>query len=205
MAKLRRLELGPWPANAYIVICPETKESAVIDAPAEASVIADELAGSTCKYILLTHTHSDHIGALSELRSLLNVPVVAHPSDGSRLSPRPDIQLDDGNTITVGKITLKALHTPGHTPGSLCFLAGKYLLSGDTIFPGGPGKTATPENFREILKSLKEKVFVLPDDTEVYPGHGESTVLGKEKREFEAFSSRQVDPNLCGDVKWLSS
>lgn len=203
--QIERLELGPWPANAYIVICPETKESVVIDAPAEASVIADGLAGTNPKYILLTHTHPDHIGALSDLRSLLNVPVAAHSLDGKRLTPPPETQLGEGDTIPVGRITLEVLHTPGHTPGSLCLLTDKHLISGDTIFPGGPGKTASPDSFRQIVNSLTEKIFILPDDTEIHPGHGGSTVLKKEKGEFEVFSSRPTDPNLCGDVQWLTS
>lgn len=109
------------------------------------------------------------------------------------------------DTIDVGRLKLKVLHTPGHTPGSVCFLLGKYLISGDTIFPGGPGKTTTPADFEQIVKSIETKIFVLPDDTEVYPGHGDSTVLGKEKKEFAIFASRPHTPGLCGDVLWLSS
>jgi len=101
-------------------------------------------------------------------------------------------------------VELTVIHTPGHTPGSLCFLTGKYLISGDTIFPGGPGKTDTPDDFKQIVKSISEKVFVLPDDVLVYPGHGDSTVLKKEKEEFAIFSSRPQAPDLCGHVSWLS-
>jgi glyoxylase-like metal-dependent hydrolase (beta-lactamase superfamily II) len=96
------------------------------------------------------------------------------------------------------------MHTPGHTPGSLCFRTGRYLISGDTIFPGGPGKTGSPAAFQEILKSITDKILPLDDDTLVYPGHGEKTVLKKEKEEFAIFSSRPHPPNLCGDVLWLS-
>jgi len=97
------------------------------------------------------------------------------------------------------------LHTPGHTPGSLCLLSGKHLFSGDTLFPGGPGKTGNPAAFEQIINSITEKLFILPDETLVYPGHGEDTVLGKEKQEFAVFSSRPRTPGLCGDVLWLSS
>jgi glyoxylase-like metal-dependent hydrolase (beta-lactamase superfamily II) len=100
-------------------------------------------------------------------------------------------------------VTLEVIHTPGHTPGSLCFLCEKYLLSGDTIFPGGPGKTGSPEEFQEIVESLQKKIFVLPEDVKIYPGHGNPTVLKKEKEEFAAFSARSHDPGLCGDVLWL--
>ncbi|MGB6339420.1 MAG: MBL fold metallo-hydrolase, partial [Candidatus Aminicenantaceae bacterium] len=104
-----------------------------------------------------------------------------------------------------GNINLEVLHTPGHTPGSLCFIYDRYLFSGDTLFPAGPGRTSTPAAFEQIVRSLKEKIFPLPENTLIYPGHGASTILKKEKEEFAVFSSRTHPPNLCGDVLWLSS
>jgi glyoxylase-like metal-dependent hydrolase (beta-lactamase superfamily II) len=203
--RIIRMELGPWGTNAYIVVCRATGDSILVDAPGDADKILKRLAGTKPKYIVLTHTHIDHIGALEELKARLKVPVALHPEDAVRLSLRPDMELKDGDTIEVGKLKFKVLHTPGHTPGSLCFLVGKYLISGDTIFPGGPGKTGTPADFKQIVKSLDTRLFVLPDDTHVYPGHGDGTVLGKEKKEFAIFASKPHDPNLCGDVLWLSS
>ena len=203
--QIERLELGPFEANAYIVICPKTRDSVLIDAPAEASTIIDRLKGTNPKYILLTHDHIDHIGALPELRSRLKVPLAAHTSDVGNLPSPPEMLLNDGHIVSFGKTELKVLHTPGHTPGSLCFLVSNYLISGDTIFSGGPGKTRSPTDLRQIIKSIADKIFVLPDNTQIYPGHGDSTVLQKEKEEFAVFSSRSHNPNLCGDVLWLSS
>jgi len=203
--RIIRMELGPWGTNAYIVVCRATGDNILVDAPADADKVVKRLAGTNPKYIVLTHTHIDHIGALEELKARLKVPVALHPEDAVRLSLRPDMELKDGDTIEVGKLKLKVLHTPGHTPGSLCFLVGKYLISGDTIFPGGPGKTGTPADFEQIVKSIETRLFVLPDDTQVYPGHGDGTVLDKEKKEFAIFASKPHDPNLCGDVLWLSS
>jgi glyoxylase-like metal-dependent hydrolase (beta-lactamase superfamily II) len=203
--KIIRMELGPWGTNAYMVVCQATNESLLVDAPGEADKILKQLAGTRPKYIVLTHNHIDHIGALEELKARLKIPVALHPGDAVRLSLRPDMELKDGDAIPVGKLKLKVLHTPGHTPGSLSFLVGKYLISGDTIFPGGPGKTGTPADFKQIVKSIESKLFVLPDDTRVYPGHGEGTVMGKEKKEFAIFTSKRHDPGLCGDVLWLSS
>jgi glyoxylase-like metal-dependent hydrolase (beta-lactamase superfamily II) len=203
--KIIRMELGPWGTNAYIVVCQATGDSLLVDAPGEADKAIEQLAGTSPKYMVLTHNHIDHIGALEELKSKLKIPIAAHPADASRLALKPDMELKDSDTIQVGRLNIKVLHTPGHTPGSLCFLLRKYLISGDTIFPGGPGKTGTPDDFKQIVKSIETKLFILPDDTQIYPGHGEGTVLGKEKKEFAHFNSRRHDPGLCGDVLWLSS
>jgi len=203
--RIIKMELGPWGTNAYIVVCRATGDSILVDAPGDADKVLKRLAGTNPKYIVLTHTHIDHIGALEELKARLKIPVALHPEDAVRLSLRPDMELKDGDTVEVGRLKLKVLHTPGHTPGSLCFLVGKYLISGDTVFPGGPGKTGTPADFKQIVKSIETRLFVLPDDTEVYPGHGDGTVLGKEKKEFAIFASKPHDPNLCGDVLWQSS
>ena len=203
--QIERLTLGPFGTNAYIVICQKTRDSVLIDAPAEANMIINGLRGTNPRYILLTHNHMDHVGALAELHSRLKVPLAAHASDAGNLPSPPDISLNDGDMISFGDLKLEVLHTPGHTPGSLCFECGKHLISGDTIFTSGPGKTRSPDAFQRIVKSITEKIFVLPDDTHIYPGHGDATVLKKEKDEFAIFSSRSHSPELCGDVLWLSS
>jgi len=201
--RVEKLELGPFGTNAYIVTCQKTRESVLIDAPGETNVIIDKLRNTMPKYILLTHNHMDHIGALAQLRAELRVPLAAHASDARNLTSPPEILLNDDDTVWLGELKFTVLHTPGHTPGSLCFRVGRYLISGDTIFPGGPGKTGSPDDFRQIIKSITEKIFVLPEDTQIYPGHGDSTVLKKGKDEFAIFTSRPQAPNLCGDVLWL--
>ena len=203
--QIERLELGPFGTNAYIVVCQETQDSVLIDAPAEASTIMDNLRGTNPKYILLTHNHMDHIGALAELRARLKVPLAAHGLDARNLSSPPEILLSDDDTISFGNLKFEVLHTPGHTPGSLCFKIGCYLILGDTLFPGGPGKTRSPSDFKQIIKSITERILVLPDDTQIYPGHGDFMALKKAKDEFAVFSSRSHNPDLCGDVLWLSS
>jgi hydroxyacylglutathione hydrolase len=191
--------------NCYIITCPHTRDSVLVDAPAEAPEILRQLKGTNPRYILITHGHTDHVGALFELRSKLRIPIGAHRLDAAALSVRPDFLLDDGEELSFGNISLRVLHTPGHTPGSLCFLIGKHLISGDTIFPGGPGKTESPGDLRRIIESITSKVFALSDDTEIHPGHGDPTIVRKEKAELAIFSSRSHDPNLFGDVLWLSS
>ncbi len=203
--QIEKLELGPFGTNAYIVVSPKTGDSVLIDTPAEANTIMDRLKGTNPKYILLTHNHMDHLGALAELHSRLRIPLAVHALDAGNLPSSPEMLLSDGDTVSLGDFKLEVLHTPGHTPGGLCFKAGRYLISGDTIFPGGSGKTRSPADFRQIIKSITEKIFVLPDDTPIYPGHGDATVLKKEKDEFAVFSARSHSADLCGDVLWLSS
>ena len=203
--QIDRFKLGAFDTNSYLLTCPLTGNSVLVDAPAEATEILKALEGTNPRYILITHNHMDHIGTLSELKSRLRIPVGVHRLDAKGLPLRPEILLEDGDKVSYGKRSVKVLHTPGHTPGSLCFWVGNHLISGDTIFPGGPGKTKSPADLKLIIESITSKIFVLPDDTAIYPGHGDSTILRKEKEEFAIFSSRPHDPNLFGDVLWLSS
>ena len=182
-AQMEKIETAPFGTNAYIITCKETNESVLVDAPGEADRISGRLEGKYPKSILITHSHMDHTGALQKLKAGLNVPVAAHTLDADRLPLSPDILLEDGQTISCGKLELQVIHSPGHTPGSLCLLLDRYLISGDTLFPGGPGKTGTPSDLKQIIESLKAKIFVLPDDTLVFPGHGDSTILKIEKEE----------------------
>jgi len=204
--RIERLELGSWATNAYTVVCPRTGKSALIDVPAGATTIVKNLKGTDLQIMLLTHNHIDHIGGLKATRNRVFAPLAVHTADNQKWLPfLPEILLKDGDVIQVGDVTIEAIHTPGHTPGSMCFKVGGVLLAGDTIFPGGPGRTVSPDDFRQIVKSITEKIQVLPDETKVYPGHGDSTILKKEKEELAIFSSRLHDSSLCGDVTWLGA
>jgi hydroxyacylglutathione hydrolase len=203
--RIYRLELGPFGTNSYILMCQKTHESAVVDAPGNVDLVVTQLNETHPQYILMTHGHFDHIGGLAELKSALNIPVAAHRREAANLPVTVDLLLNDGDELSWGHIKVKALHTPGHTPGSMCFRAGNYLFAGDTLFPVGPGRTNSPNDFRQIITSISEKLFGLPDDTEVYPGHGEATTIKEARQEYAAFSARPHDPNLCGDVVWDKS
>ena len=205
--RIERLQGGGFGNNVYLIVCRDTNESVLIDAPGPpgAKKIKDMVAGTDLKYILLTHSHRDHIGALFELRHNPDVPVGIHHMGAKMLPEPPEVELHDGDVISFGKIALKVLHTPGHTPDSVCFYIGNYLMSGDTLFHGGPGKTSSPEALQQIIDSINKTIFALPDEIRVFPGHGESALLKEEKEEFAIFCSRSHDPNLCGDVVWLSS
>ena len=202
--QIEKLPLGPLETNAYVVICRETNQSVLVDAPAEAETLLHKLRGTIPNYILLTHSHLDHTGALKELKEHLDIPLGAHPAEKKNLPIIPELLLHEGDIITVGNLQYEVLHTPGHTLGSICFRLGKYLFTGDTLFPGGPGKTFSPEGFKQIIESITQKIFTLPEETMVLPGHGDATVVKKSKEEYKNFSSKKQRDNLYGYVGWFS-
>lgn len=201
-AKVVKFTVGPFSNNCYVLICPETNHSVLVDLSAEPETILRHVTGTDVQYVVVTHGDRDHIDAYVPVISKLGVPVYMHAADAARLPEPPARLLEDGETLRFGKQEMRVLHTPGHTPGSICLLLGKHLIAGDTLFPGGPGRTKTPGDLQTILRSIKEKLMSLPDDTIVHPGHGDDTTIGRERAKFEAFYNAPRDPNLCGDVSW---
>ena len=204
--RIVRLELSSWTTNAYVVICPETKKSILVDVPPGALTLLKALKGTDLQCILLTHSHIDHYAGLPAFRDRLNVPYAVHPKDNQKWLPfPPEILVRNGAVFKAGRVRLEAIYTPGHTPGSTCYRVGDYLLAGDTVFPGGPGRTVSAGAFRSVVRSFQQRILPLPDNMKAFPGHGDATVLGKEKREFAAFLARPHDPKLHGDIVWLTS
>jgi hydroxyacylglutathione hydrolase len=203
--QIQKLSLGPFGTNTYIITCLKTKASAIIDAPGDAEKVIEAVRDTDVKYILMTHNHMDHTGAMAELRSELEVPIAAHEADAGRMPVKPDMFLNDGDILSVGSLEIRVIHTPGHTSGGICFYTGNYLLAGDTIFKDGPGRTNSPAALKQVIESITEKIFTLPDDTQLFPGHGDSAVLKEEKEKYAVFVSKSHDPKLCGDIVWLTS
>jgi hydroxyacylglutathione hydrolase len=198
------LELGPYQTNCYIIVCKASGKSLLIDAPAESETILKHLEDTNPVCIAITHNHIDHIDALLDVRTKLHIPVAVHPLDAPGLPCPAEIRLQDGDTLDVGPLKIKVMHTPGHTPGSICLSTGKYLLAGDTIFPGGPGHTSTPSDFRQIVQSIESRILPLPDNTVIYPGHGGPAILSAERGAISAFLSRPHPAEISGDVLWSS-
>jgi len=203
--EIKCLQLGPYSTNAYIIVSKATGDSIIVDAPDDPGKIIKNLEGTHPRYIVITHNHGDHTGALKELKSTLNIPVASHPFDCTGLPVKAEIMLNNTDYVNFGSVRAEVIHTPGHTAGSICLKMGNSLIAGDTIFPGGPGHTDTPYDFKAIISSLVSRIFTLPDDMKIYPGHGEGTVLSVEKELFAIFNSRQHPDTLCGDVLWLTS
>ncbi len=201
--EIRQVSCGPYDNNCYVLVCPKTGESVIVDTPAEPEKALALAKGTVVKGILMTHCHGDHVTGHMEIRRATNAPVWVHESEAGRLPAPPERRFQHEGTITVGQVTLRTIHVPGHTTGGTCLLWQDQLVSGDTLFPNGPGKTWSPEAFKQLVGSLKERIFTLPGDVAVYPGHGRSTVLAREKAQFRDFESRQHRPGLCGDVVWL--
>ena len=203
--QITKINMGPYNNNGYILSCPETNEGVIVDTPAEPEKLLEAIGDIQIKAILITHNHQDHLLGFSEITSDTGAPVGVSAADAAGIPRPPEVVLNDGDTVRFGNRELQVLHTPGHTDGASCFLIGKHLFSGDTLFPGGPGKTRSPEALLQVIDSITRKLLVLPDDTTVYPGHGDDTTIGEARRQYQEFASREHPADLFGDINWLES
>jgi glyoxylase-like metal-dependent hydrolase (beta-lactamase superfamily II) len=198
---LKRFVVGPLETNCYLIACNETRSALLIDAgfmeEDEGLRIVEEIENSRIdlKYVLSTHWHPDHTAGNEYLRKNFGASVIIHEDDASMLSiegfflgfkmkpHKPDIILKDSDSIKVGNVLLKVIHTPGHSEGSICLLGEGFVLTGDTLFAGSIGRTDLPGgSFEKIMDSIRSKLMVLPENTIIYPGHGPFSSVGREKR-----------------------
>jgi hydroxyacylglutathione hydrolase len=193
---IKRLVVGSLSANCYVVGI--NGEGMVIDPGGNAGEIqrAIEESGLAIKIIVLTHGHSDHIAALRDIQEKTGAEVAIHIEDADFLETSsqfgisyrtphpPDRLLREGDNIEIGGMSFTVIHTPGHTPGSICLLSGDKVFTGDTLFRRGIGTTLMPGSSRsQLINSIKTKVMALPDATIIYPGHGRETTVGAERRD----------------------
>jgi hydroxyacylglutathione hydrolase len=186
--------LGMLSTNCYVVNCQQTKEAIIIDPGLEFSYEAEQIfeyisqAGLKTKSIVDTHGHADHVAGDGVFQEKYRVPICIHREDsqfieGLRKDVFPaTVLLEDGNFITFGKESLKVMHTPGHTPGSICLLGERLAFTGDTLFAGGIGRTDFPGGSINDMRVSLQKLVRLPDYLLIYPGHGPTSVMGEEKR-----------------------
>jgi hydroxyacylglutathione hydrolase len=197
--------LGPYANNAYVIVDRATKRSIVVDAPSGSERVIDAAKGTQVQMVVVTHRHGDHWANIDLLKEKLAAPVFCHEDDREPYKAKVFDTLADNAVLPLGESQVRVIHTPGHTPGSICLLVDGVLISGDTLFPGGPGRSDTPEALREMIGSITSRLLTLPDGTAVYPGHGDSTTVGEAKREYAVFASRPHRADLCGDVTWEGS
>jgi len=202
MLKLGTVSVGEYATNCYLLTCPETSQSLVVDPGGSAETVLALCEGTHVTRVLLTHGHPDHVLGMNEVRDALGAPVAVHPADAAEFGIVADFELRDGMRLRVGRHFVQVVHVPGHTPGSVALRFGRRAIVGDAIFPGGPGRTDTSSALRTLLHSLERTIFTWPDDTCLYPGHGGSTSVGAERLAFEEFLARPRRPDLCGDVTW---
>lgn len=182
------LDGGTWDVDNNVWVVGDDTECVVIDAPHDAAAILELVGDRTVKAILCTHAHDDHIDAVGDLWDQTKAPIHMHPEDRvlwDRVYPEvtPDADLADGQQIEVAGTTLQVLHTPGHSPGAVCFYAPDLgvVFTGDTMFSGGPGATGRSfSSFDTIVESITDKLLTLPPETVVHTGHGDSTTIGDE-------------------------
>lgn len=197
----KQLQTGVYAVNCYIIADDKAKEAIVVDPGGDLDDIASVIQKEDLhvKYILLTHGHGDHIGALADLKQITGAQIGIHTKDadmladpaknlsvqtgGTAISIVPDLLLEDGQQLSFGDVTLTVIHTPGHTRGGACFRIDDFVITGDTLFRASVGRSDLHGgNHDHLVKSIKTKLFTLPDQTDVYPGHGAASTIAYEKK-----------------------
>ncbi|MFR9730155.1 MBL fold metallo-hydrolase [Saccharopolyspora sp. MS10] len=195
-----KVSVGPMDNNVYLLTCRGTGDALLIDAANESDRLADLLGHDDdrprLRTIVTTHRHGDHWQALGALAGQTGCYTLAHPDDARELPVPPDRLVRHGDTVEVGDVVLEVIHLRGHTPGSIALLyrdpsGHPHLFTGDSLFPGGVGKTGSPADFTSLLDDVENRIFAeLPDDTWFYPGHGDDSTLGEQRPHLAEWRER---------------
>ncbi|BDH67614.1 MULTISPECIES: MBL fold metallo-hydrolase [Streptomyces] len=194
---ISKVAVGPMDNNAYLLRCRATGEQLLIDAAAEPGTLLRLIGRDSVASVVTTHRHGDHWQALAEVVAATGARTQAGRYDAEGIPVPTDVLLDDGDTVRVGRVELTVLHLVGHTPGSIALVyddphGHPHVFTGDCLFPGGVGNThQDPDAFAQLLGDVETKIFAaLPDETWVYPGHGDDTTLGAERPHLAAWRER---------------
>lgn len=187
---------GAWDNNVYVLRCRDTGDEVVIDAAAEPARILTACGDGQVRYVVTTHRHTDHWRALDEVATATGAATVAHSDDAPAIPVPTSEQVTDGDHLSFGRCDLEVIHLAGHTPGGVALLyddptGPPHVWTGDSLFPGGVGKTASAVDFTTLIDDVETKLFGrLPDETWVYPGHGDDTTLGAQRPHLPAWRRR---------------
>ncbi len=197
--------MGPYDNNGYVLADPLTREAYLVDAPAQVERLLDEAKDFRIKAVLITHTHPDHVAGYADLKRLTDLPVAVHEADVARLPGEPEMLLAHGDDLAIGSTKVRVMLSRGDTRGGVCLWLDGTLISGDTLFPGGPGRTRSATDFRQVVDSITTKLHPLPESTIVLPGHGADTTISESKREYAVFAGKKHSEDLHDNVLWLTS
>ncbi|MEU5663636.1 MBL fold metallo-hydrolase [Streptomyces longwoodensis] len=193
---ITKIAVGPMDNNAYLLRCRATDEQLLIDAANDAHTLLGTIGDDGIASVVTTHQHGDHWQALAEVVAATGARTYAGRDDADGIPVPTDVRVDDGDVIRVGQVELVARHLVGHTPGSIALVyddphGHPHVFTGDCLFPGGPGRTTRPEEFNSLMGGLETKLFdVLPDETWIYPGHGNDTTIGTERPHLAEWRAR---------------
>ncbi|RFU19277.1 MBL fold metallo-hydrolase [Geodermatophilus marinus] len=192
---ITKLAVSEMANNVYLLRDPEAGEALLVDAAAEPEALLRLVDGAGVRTVVTTHGHWDHHRALPEVVAATGATTVAHPADAGDLPVPVQRPVEHGDTVTVGRQALEVVHLRGHTPGSIALVwrggdAGTHVFTGDSLFPGGPGRTTNPDDFASLMDDLEARIFPLPDGTWFYPGHGKDSTLGAERPHIPEWRAR---------------
>jgi glyoxylase-like metal-dependent hydrolase (beta-lactamase superfamily II) len=199
--------------NAYLITNRENRSSIIIDTPDKPHKLITAARQTNVRCVLITHNHWDHLQGFDDVLNVFRVPVGIGEQDAPAIADKTiggKLDVSDGSIVEACGISLSAIAAPGHTDGSTCYLladpdGSAHVFTGDTLFPGGPGKSRSPVTLTQIVDSITSKLYPLDDETVVLPGHGDFTTIGRSKAEYMEFASKDHPRDLFGDVSWSGS